>query len=164
MVRVFLAVAVAATGVACTDDAPAAPARHSDRVTTSLANEGRLDGLTLTLEVKKTLLAPGEQTSSQLTIENGTKQVITDPACWLPAYRFGLIPADDPSADLEYAHVVDCGGSFGFKPGYSDTWTGPDFRAAFIRESEPLPPGDYLAALEIRGFSERLSVPVVVRD
>jgi hypothetical protein len=46
-------------------------------------------------------------------------------------------------------------------PGYRDEYDGPDFFAR-TKYGEPLPPGEYLAVLDIRGLSQRLEYPVTV--
>ena len=46
-------------------------------------------------------------------------------------------------------------------PGYRDVFRGPDFYAR-TKFGDPLPPGEYLAVLEIRGLSQRLEYPVTV--
>jgi hypothetical protein len=46
--------------------------------------------------------------------------------------------------------------------GFKDEYDGPTFPAT-TRTGEPLPPGDYVAAMEISGLSERLEYNVAVR-
>jgi hypothetical protein len=46
-------------------------------------------------------------------------------------------------------------------PGYREEYRGPDFFAR-TKYGDPLPPGEYLAVLDIRGLSHRLEYPVTV--
>ncbi len=74
-----------------------------------------------------------------------------------------MIPADDPDAELWGTIVTDCGGPFRMEPGFKDRFSGPTFQAT-TAQGEPLAPGDYLAALDLRGRAERLLVPVEVTE
>jgi hypothetical protein len=132
-------------------------------VTTSAGQGGKLDGLTFRLELDRTGLQPGDQTGATLLVQNNTDEAIIDPGCYVGAGKFGLVPADDPGATLEYEIVVDCSGPNTFDPGFEDAYSSYDFRAATIY-GDPLPPGEYLASLRLRGFSERISAPVTVTD
>jgi hypothetical protein len=46
-------------------------------------------------------------------------------------------------------------------PGYRDGYRGPDFFAR-TKYGEPLPAGEYLAVVDIRGLSQRLEYPVTI--
>jgi hypothetical protein len=167
MARIFTiaaALALSACGTAASDEPTSAAGGRRVEVTTPLYAGGPLDGLTVTLELVRTTVPSGGRTRSTFTIENRTDQPITDPGCRFAAAAHDLIPADEPDAELSRAAVVDCAGPFTFTPGYRDRYTGPDFIAAHMVEGEPMPPGEYLAAVDIQGFSERLSVPVLVQD
>lgn len=48
-------------------------------------------------------------------------------------------------------------------PGFEDEGRGPDFMAR-TKYGVPLPPGDYLAVLDIVGLTHRLEHPVTVED
>ena len=144
------------------DAAGARSGKSVGSVTTSQSDGGKLDGLTLTLEVKKATLSPGEETSAFLHVENASGEPVTDPGCRLSAVSYGLVPADAPDAPLDFHIVVDCSGAHTYEPGDTDRHS-HRFFARTIR-GDDLPPGDYLATLEIRGYSERVSAPVTVVD
>jgi hypothetical protein len=139
--------------------APAAP----ESVTTSPEDGGKIDGLTLRLVLDRNVLGPNDQTGATLLVQNDTDKPIVDPGCFVGAGEFGIVPADDPNADLEYSIVVDCAGPYTFKPGFGDKYESYTFRAATI-EGEALPPGDYLASLQLQGYSKRVSAPTTVTD
>lgn len=84
-----------------------------------------------------------------------------DPACVIGSGRYALVPIDDPDPELWLRPVVDCQGPTEMRDGYRDRSSGRTFFAR-TKHGEPLPPGDYIAALEIEGYSERLEVPVKV--
>ena len=132
-----------------------------DRVTTSPEAGGALDGLTLTLEMTKTTLEQGESWMPTFSIENNSGRTIIDPSCNLWGVMQGIVPEDDPQAELWQAIVTDCAGNFPMPDGYSDKRHPLAFRATDMT-GEPLPPGEYVAALEVQGFAERLEVPVTV--
>jgi hypothetical protein len=160
----ILALLLASTLTACGtqasgEDAGSQGGSPRVEVTTPLGAGGPLDGLTVTLELDHTSLKPGGQTRSTFTVENRTDEPITDPGCRFGSASYDLVPADDPDAELTRAAVVDCSGPFTYGAGYKEKFSGPDFVAAYMVESEPMRPGDYLAAVDIEGFSERLSVP-----
>jgi hypothetical protein len=55
--------------------------------------------------------------------------------------------------------VADCGGSYDYEPGFADAYDGPTFLAR-TATGDPLPPGAYVAAVEIDGH--RLEYPITV--
>lgn len=57
--------------------------------------------------------------------------------------------------------MTDCGGPHRMPPGYREEYEGPDF-VARTKHGDPLPPGEYLAVLDIEGLSQRLEYPVTV--
>ncbi len=71
------------------------------------------------------------------------------------------MPVDDPDSELWQQYVMDCSGPFEMPDGYDDEHGSFDF-AARTKTGEPLPPGEYIAALEIEGYG-RLEQPVTVR-
>ena len=99
--------------------------------------------------------------SSWLDVENASGRTVTDGGCWLSAGRFAVVPADQPDAELWQAVVVDCVGPRDMHDGYVDRLAGPDFQASDMY-GEPLPPGSYVAAVEIEGFSTRLAQPLEI--
>jgi hypothetical protein len=75
-----------------------------------------------------------------------------------------VIPRDEPNAELWQVTVVDCGGAgFKMRTGFRRNYGTVDIRAT-DEMGEALDEGEYLAALELPGFSERLSVPIVLQD
>ena len=119
------------------------------------------DPLYMELELRSGSVPVGGKVGSLLHVRNDSGETVVDPACRLSAWRFGLVPADDPSGEIWQAVVVDCGDEFRMEPGFEDTFDGHDFSAT-TPTGEPLPPGEYLAVLEIEGRSERLTAPVTV--
>ncbi|MFN2524801.1 MAG: hypothetical protein ABR505_00830 [Actinomycetota bacterium] len=129
----------------------------------SEAEARRFDGLTITLEVEQARVRSGREIGSFVDIRNDSGEAITDPRCLIASTRSGLIPANDPDAELWQQVIVDCAGPFIYEEGFIDRRTGPTF-VARDKFGDPLPPGDYLAALEIPGYSQRLTQPVEVTD
>ncbi len=119
------------------------------------------DRLTIELELRSTIVTSGGSVGSRLIVRNESGRPVTDPGCRLYAPSYGLIPADDPDAELWGQVVVDCSGPFTFKPGYVDRSVGPTFQAA-DKFGDPLPPGEYLAGMALEGLSERILVPIEV--
>ena len=132
-------------------------------VPTQASNGGphQFDRLTLSLELERNEVATGGTIDSHLTVSNDTKRSVRDPGCLLYAFSYGLIPVDDPDAELWGQVVVDCSGPFFFRPGYNDRFAGATFRAT-DKYGDPLPPGDYLAAIAFERRSERLTQPVTI--
>ncbi|HEX2241198.1 MAG TPA: hypothetical protein VHJ82_08685 [Actinomycetota bacterium] len=122
-----------------------------------------MDGLTITLVLEQSTVRSGHEIASFLDIRNDSGKAITDPRCLRVSTSSALVPADDPDAELWQQGVVDCGGPFIYEAGFIDRRTGPTFMAR-DKFGEPLAPGDYLAALEIPGYSQRLTQPVEVTD
>jgi hypothetical protein len=88
-------------------------------------------------------------------------RTVVDPTCVISEGRYALVPADDLDAELWVRPMTDCSGPHAMPPGFREESRGPDF-PAHTRFAEPLPPGEYLAVLEIEGLSQRLSYPVTV--
>ncbi|MCZ7530391.1 MAG: hypothetical protein M5U31_08595 [Acidimicrobiia bacterium] len=118
-------------------------------------------GLTVRLVFEELTVESGDQLPNRLQVENTSGHPVTDPGCVLGATAAAIIPADDPEAELWMQTIVDCEGPFEFPDGSSDEWDGPRFIAA-TPTGEPLPPGDYIAAVEIDG--QRLEYPVEVTE
>ena len=122
---------------------------------------GALEGLTIELILGKESVAAGDNLRSELVFQNRSGEVVIDPQCYIASANFGLVPADDPGAELWGSIITDCGGPFRMEPGFKDRFSGPTFQAT-TPQGEPLAPGDYLAALKLRGRAERFLVPVEV--
>jgi hypothetical protein len=123
----------------------------------------RFDALTMTLELDETSVRTGGEVESRLLIENRSGQSVTDPGCLIGAGRYALVPIDEPDAELWLAPVVDCQGAFAMPDGFEESYSGPTFPAT-TKFGDPLPPGRYIATLEIEGLSGRLEQHVVVTD
>jgi hypothetical protein len=119
-----------------------------------------LDGLDVRLDLGDSVASGGEL-RSQLIVENPSGHDIVERGCQLGTGRYALVPVDDPDAELWIQPEVDCGGDWVIPDGFADTYDGPTFPAT-TRFGDPLPPGDYLAVVEIDGLRERLSYPVRV--
>ncbi len=122
----------------------------------------RFDRLTMSLELRSDHVAPGGKIPSMVSVRNDTRRPVTDPSCLLASYSFALLPAESPNGELWGQVIVDCSGKFVMKRGYVNAYKGPTFVAA-DKYGEPLPPGDYVAVMEIRQRSERFVQPVTVR-
>ena len=129
--------------------------------TAPTASKQPLDGLSIELRLASESVAAGRVVASFLDVANNSGRTVVDQSCWLAAGRFGVVPADEPDAELWQAIVVDCGGPRRLEDGFVDRFSGPDFQATDMH-GEPLPPGGYVAALEIEGFSERLLQPLEI--
>lgn len=121
------------------------------------------DKLTIRLEFDQTSVASGEVLTSTLVVENATSGTITDTGCRIGSGAYALVPADAPDAEAWLRPIVDCGGNFDMPPGFADRSEGPGFIAS-NKIGEALPPGEYLAVLDIDGRSERLSHPVTITE
>lgn len=137
------------TGIAITLSPIKEPPDENDRV---------LDGLIIELRVEEEMVQPGATVRSTLIVENPTDEPIVDPQCYLASPTFGIVKSVD--AELWQAHVVDCGARLTIAPGEMKRMTGPDFIAT--DGMDPLEPGSYLAVVELRGRTERLSLPIEV--
>lgn len=125
-----------------------------DPLTLSLAFEGR--DVASSLQVKT-----GDSLQSELGVVNGSKATVIESGCVIGAARYGLIPLDQPDSELPFGATVDCSGDLDMEPGFSEARTGPEFRAT-TPQGDPLPPGQYLAVMDIHGRSDRLVYPVTV--
>lgn len=117
-----------------------------------------LDGLIIELRLEKDTVRAGATVGSTLIVENPTKKSIVDPQCYLASPTFGIVESVD--SQLWQAYVVDCGGRQTIAPGERRRVMGPDFTAT--DGMDPLQPGSYLAVVELRGRTERLSIPIEV--
>ena len=122
---------------------------------------GRFDGLSVTLRLRSTTLRQGRTLRSSAVIENVSGKTVVDPACVIAEGRYALVPVDDPDAELWVRPMTDCPGPHRMRPGYRNEYRGPDFFAR-TKYGDPLPPGDYLAVLDIRGLTQRLEYPVTI--
>jgi hypothetical protein len=166
IVRVVIWAALALTACqASTDSSYAAPPVGPRTVTSTETDETPpiFDELDIRLELKASSVRAGDQVGSFLTVRNRSGGTVTDPRCLLASGRYALVPVDDPEAELWQQIVVDCGGPFKMSSGFSDRWAGPSFLAR-TKFGEALPPGDYIATLEIKGYSQRLAEPIEITD
>lgn len=116
--------------------------------------------LEIELIVPDTTVRSGRVLTAQLHVSNRSGETVTDPGCVLGSGPFALVPADNPSSELWQQYVIDCSGPFKIPDGYEDEHSSFDFRAS-TKTGEPLPPGEYRAAMEIEGYG-RIEVPVTV--
>lgn len=158
--RALLAAAILLGGCATPASAPSASVEPLPIPSAEPQGEKRFDDLDLTLELESTTVASGAELDGELVVENRSGEKVVDPGCWLAASKAALVPPDDPDAELRLQVVVDCGGPNTIHPGdeQRDVLT---FVAA-TKYGDPLPPGDYVAAVEYRGLSRRIEVPVEV--
>ena len=117
--------------------------------------------MTISLRLRSTTVEPGKTLRSRAIIENDSSTVVVDPSCVIAEGRYALVPVDQPDAELWVMPMTDCGGPRRMPPGYQEEYRGPDFFAR-TKYGDPLPPGEYLAVLDIRGLSQRLEYPVTV--
>ena len=122
---------------------------------------GRFDALSISLELRSTTVRQGKTLRSRATIENKSSAEVVDPACVISEGRYALVPADDPDAELWVTPLTDCAGPSRMPPGYRSEYRGPDFSAR-TKYGAPLPPGEYVAVLDIDGLTQRLEYPVTV--
>jgi hypothetical protein len=120
----------------------------------------RFDALDIRLELESSTVAAGAELAGELIAVNRSGEKVVDPGCWLAASRSAIVPPDDPGAELWLHVVVDCAGPSTIHPG-DERRDALTFVAA-TKTGDPLPPGDYVAAVEYRGLSRRLEAPVEV--
>lgn len=121
----------------------------------------RFDALAISVVLASDHVHSGDTLGSRLVVQNPSDKTVVDKDCSIVAGRYAIVPVDDPQADVWVQITVDCGGPYRMKPGFREESSGPDF-PAHTKHGEPLPPGDYLAVLEIDGLSHRLDYPVTV--
>lgn len=121
----------------------------------------RFDPLSIRIALSSDHVASGKTLRSHLIVENRSKRTVGDPGCDIGAGRNALIPVRDPEAELWVQPVVDCSGAQEMRPGYVTESDGPEF-LAHTKSGAPLPPGQYMAVLSIKGLSQRLAYPVAV--
>jgi hypothetical protein len=147
----------------CSDYQPVHPDGGDASVVENPAGESELEYLDLDLELESDEVRTGGQIGALLNVHNDSEQTIVDPACHLGAWRYGLVPADRPEAKVSQMIVINCGEPLEMPPGYKETRYGNTFTAT-SPSGKPLPPGEYLAVIEIEGRSERLVEPVTVTE
>src|SRR4029079_9899991 len=145
---------IVSLSIGCTEDKASAP---STTQSTAPPICGELD---LRFEFARDEVPSGAALLATLIAENHSGHAIVDPECFLGAWRFGLIPSDDPSQLLWQAIIADCGRALKMRNGYTGRWTN-EFLAR-TREGDPLPERDYLAAVEIKGRSGRITHPIKI--
>ncbi|MDQ3981795.1 MAG: hypothetical protein M3271_03835, partial [Actinomycetota bacterium] len=125
--------------------------------------ERRFDDLELTLQLDSPTVETGREVQGTLVISNHSGEAVVDPGCWLSAPSSAIVPPDAPDAELWLQTVVDCSGPGTIPDGSTARHRGLTF-AARTKYGEPLPAGDYVAAVEYRGLSRRLEAAVHVTD
>lgn len=121
---------------------------------------GRFDALSISIRLDSRHVASGNTVRGRLVVVNDSGHSVVDPSCHIAEGRYALVPADEPDAELWLRPLTDCGGPQSMPPGFREE-SDRDFPAR-TKFGEPLPPGEYLAVLEIAGLSQRLSYPVTV--
>lgn len=139
----------------------AGSARESPTEPPTASGTGRFDALSISLRLRSTTVQRGKTLRSRAIIENHSPDTVVDPACLIAEGRYALVPVDEPNAELWARPLTDCGAPLRMPPGYRNEHRGPDFFAR-TKYGDPLPPGDYLAVLDIKGLSKRLEYPVRV--
>lgn len=133
-----------------------------ERVSSSNDPGRALDPLTLTLVLGT---RDGDRVSSRIRVENNSGRLVSDPACQISNYHWGVVPVTQPDKPLFRARMTRCGNSRGFPAGFVDTFEGPTFSLtegpSFALRS--LPPGNYLAAIDFGDArSERLTAKITI--
>jgi hypothetical protein len=124
---------------------------------------GKFDGLTITLGLKTSSVPSGGEVGSSLTVRNDSGKTIVDPSCRIGAGRYALVRVDDPDVKLWLRPTVDCSGVFKMPDGFIERSAGPTFPAR-TKHGQALSAGEYIATLEIEGYSERLEEPIEVTE
>lgn len=169
VVAATVLVLLGATGCTADDARPssettrstAQPSVASQPEPSAAPGTGRFDPLSFSLRLPSTSVQQGKTLRSRAIVENKSNKVVVDPRCVIAEGRYALVPVDQPDAELWVRPFTDCGGPHRMPPGYRDVFRGPDFYAR-TKFGDPLPPGEYLAVLEIGGLSQRLEHPVTV--
>ncbi|WP_300681532.1 hypothetical protein [Nocardioides sp.] len=127
------------------------------------AQAQRFDSLDLRLTLADSHVAGGRSVHSTWAIANRSKDPVVDPGCQVAAYRYAIVPVDEANneTDLWGAYIIDCSGPRTMEPGYDETYPGPDFPAR-TANGTALPPGNYVAMVEIPGRTGRLTQPITV--
>lgn len=159
MIVACLAMLTAACGGATPEPPSAAAGGGTEQRT--MTKSQRFDALDISVVLKSNRVASGKSLYSRLIVDNASDTAVVDPACWIGTGAYALVPVSDPDAEVWVQPVADCGGPYAMKPGFHAEYSGPDF-PAHTKYGDPLPPGEYLAVLEIRGLSQRLEYPVTV--
>lgn len=123
---------------------------------------GTLDDLTYQLEPRQAETVSGRDVRTRLLISNESDRHVIRPPCFLFSGedRWGLLPIDRSDAAVSQTAVANC-----FQqptllpPGHVEELIGPEISSRFKGH---LPPGRYLAALDLFGVTERLTVPVTL--
>jgi hypothetical protein len=160
---VLLAACLAMSAPSCgqATPEPVSPGSGGGSEQRTATKSQRFDALAISVVLRSDHVPSGETLESRLIVENPSDTTVIDPDCSIGGGRYAIVPVDDPDADLWVQVVVDCGGPYSMKPGYREESSGPHF-PAHTKYGDPLPPGEYLAVLEIQGLSQRLKYPVTV--
>lgn len=121
-----------------------------------------LDQLTINVELKENVVQSGARTAFRINVRNDSDKTVTDPGCYLAQTSAAIIPKDAPDAELWLQVITDCAGPFEMEPGYENTWT--TTLLARTKTGEALMPGEYVAALEMRGVAHRFQLPIEVTE
>ena len=162
-VRVPALAVVVVLALASCGSSPPTPSGEAAAATAGGGSQGNrsaevFGGLWIALEVPPSVRT-GDKLMTTLRVENRYGGPVVDPGCQLSATRHALVPVDDPDAELWSVVTIDCSGPFTYEAGAASEFQGPSF-AASTKYGEPLPPGNYLATVEVAG--ERLTYPVEV--
>jgi hypothetical protein len=127
------------------------------------AQAQRFDDLDLRLTLATDHVAGGRAVRSTWDIANRSSRAVVDPGCQVATYRYAIVPVDEANSETELwgSARADCGEPRSMEPGYAETYAGPDFIAR-TPNGVALPPGNYVAMVEIQGRSGRLTQPVTV--
>jgi hypothetical protein len=158
--RALLAATLLLGGCATPASAPSATVEGLAAPSAEPQPAKRFDDLDIALELDSTTVAAGAELEGEVVVENRSGHKVVDPGCWLAASGSAVVPPDDPEAELWLQVVVDCAGPNTIHPG-DEQRDAITFIAA-TKYGDPLPPGDYVAAVEYRGLSRRLEVPIEV--
>lgn len=160
--RALLGIAVVLGGCAAPASEPSPSVEALPAATPEPRDEGRFDGLRFSIELESDTVRAGAELEGTVVIENRTGEEVVDPSCWLYASSSAIVPPDDPGAELWGQVVVDCAGPNRIEPG--ETVRDTISFVAATKFGDPLPPGDYVAAVEYRGLSRRLEAAVTVTE
>ncbi len=136
-------------------------AQNPDTPVSSPAASNGFERLDIELSAPEPKVMGGRSLTVRLRIRNDSGETVTDPGCVLGSGPHGLVPADDRGAELWQQIVIDCSGPMPMPDGFDEEYGEFTFYAR-TNTGDPLPPGKYVAAMEIDGYPGRLEAPVTV--
>lgn len=136
-------------------------AQNPDTPVSSPAASNGFERLDIELSASEPKVMGGRSLTVRLRIRNDSGETVTDPGCVLGSGPHGLVPADDRGAELWQQIVIDCSGPMPIPDGFDKEYGEFTFYAR-TSTGDPLPPGKYVAAMEIDGYPGRLEAPVTV--